>query len=530
MSSLRRCSSCADGNWLEAIAFNHSSISESRRKLTYDSGPRQRFWKSLWKLPLSKSASLGHLSMLSAEWKRNSGTDADSSAENPVDERSEDCDSFRASVVTRETLIQQAKHLLKEAKTCEVVFVMRACASYDGSRDEDCLVRGQTLSISVNDFLQIKKKLNDDWWIGRVVKEGGNDGLIPSPKKLEKKYLQQIHGLTRNRKKGMTGSLSREGLLLDPTSERHTRRLPEERTASDGHESPELSKGYNNSLPVQQPAVNQRRRMTVTQLFKKSEPEPVRAYDIVPHMRPILFVGPSLKGFDVTDLMQEAVIECLKIHFKDRGRLRTLPVFSRHAAAYKPGQNSKISSQGVLAEIRSCVREVYDQAKTMNLLLLETNVSYPTDFIKAGLAPLVICIRINSVRVLKRLILSRGKTQEKRLGDQLASAEKLAQMNPATFDLIIDENQLEEACDKLIAFLELQWRATRPNPSVTPTTKKLKTGLPHHRFHYKRRGQHTDSYYSTKGVSSPVARTLGVSSRESEEESGASQLSFSDST
>ena len=91
----------------------------------------------------------------------------------------------------------------------------------------------------------------------------------------------------------------------------------------DGHESPELSKGYNNSLPVQQPAVNQRRRMTVTQLFKKvlynilynniftknnlnhycfvyqSEPEPVRAYDIVPHMRPILFVGPSLKGFDV---------------------------------------------------------------------------------------------------------------------------------------------------------------------------------------------------------------------------------------
>lgn len=54
----------------------------------------------------------------------------------------------------------------------------------------------------------------------------------------------------------------------------------------------------------------------------------------------------------------------------------------------------------VIADIRDNAQAVYDEAKDMDLLLLETNVSYPTDYMKAGLAPLVIYIRINSMKVL----------------------------------------------------------------------------------------------------------------------------------
>lgn len=155
-------------------------------------------------------------------------------------------------------------------------------------------------------------------------------------------------------------------------------------------------------------------------------------------------------------------------------RLRVVSVYSCHAPSSKPGLGAKVSSQSVLADIRSSAKAVYDEAKTMDLVLLDTNISYPTDFMKAGLAPLVIYIRINSMKVLKRLIRTRGKLQAKRLGDQLAAAEKLAQMHPGTFDLILDETQLDEACDKLVAFLELHYRATRPKSPRISTSRQPK--------------------------------------------------------
>uniref|UniRef100_A0A3P9K5Y8 Calcium channel, voltage-dependent, beta 2b n=1 Tax=Oryzias latipes TaxID=8090 RepID=A0A3P9K5Y8_ORYLA len=292
---------------------------------------------------------------------------------------------------------RNAQVQLEKAKYKPVAFAIRCNFSYTPADDDNVPVPGKAVTFEARDFLHVKEKFNTEWWIGRPVKEDGVVGFVPSPVNLETILIRR-EVQARKAAKALASKAASQ-TTQDMNSKKYT------------PPSQELK-------PMVQLCVI-KHTCSSCDAGWCLQGEQVAMYDVVPTMRPVILMGPSLKGLDVTDMMQKALFDFLKHRFE--GRI----TITRVTADISLAKRSILNNPGKKA--------LMDRSNT------RSNLGWSALMLSSGLMMVVGAV----------------------FGDQMFL---MAKKESKSEDY---ENQLSDACEHIADYLESYWRATHP-PEMEP--------------------------------------------------------------
>merc|ERR1712226_1478769 len=211
--------------------------------------------------------------------------------------------------------------------------------AFDGSMDDDSPVHGSAISFAMGDYLHVMERYDQNWWIGRKVQIGADIDFIPSPAKLETLRIQ----LAQNRNVKLHSGGNKPSSAANLSKFLHSQKSKDATSSSSasagggGKNNNTVNAGDNMDVddldgdggrrmdatdhapPLEVhtgPTLVEQERKKKGLLGKKVEQIP--PYDVVPSMRPVVIIGPSLKGYEVTDMMQKALFEHIKRRFESR--------------------------------------------------------------------------------------------------------------------------------------------------------------------------------------------------------------------